>query len=43
MANAKDVSINTEWLKVMSVGESGEGKSIFASSFPTPGFIFDFG
>jgi len=43
MANAKDVSINTEWLKIMSVGESGEGKSIFASSFPTPGFIFDFG
>ena len=43
MANAKDVSINTEWIKVMSVGESGTGKSIFASSFPTPGFIFDFG
>ena len=43
MPNAKDVSVNTEWLKVMSVGESGEGKSIFASSFPTPGFIFDFG
>jgi len=43
MANAKDVSIDTEWLKIMSVGESGEGKSIFASSFPTPGFIFDFG
>ena len=43
MANAKDVSINTEWLKVMSVGESGTGKSCFASSFPTPGFVFDFG
>jgi len=43
MPNAKDVSINTEWLKVMSVGESGEGKSVFASSFPTPGFVFDFG
>jgi len=43
MANAKDVTADTEWLKVMSVGESGEGKSIFASSFPTPGFIFDFG
>ena len=43
MPSAKDVSVNSEWLKVMSVGESGTGKSIFASSFPTPGFIFDFG
>ena len=43
MPNAKDVSVNTEWIKVMSVGESGTGKSVFASSFPTPGFIFDFG
>jgi hypothetical protein len=43
MPNAKDVTINTEWLKIMSVGESGTGKSVFASSFPTPGFIFDFG
>jgi|AntAceMinimDraft_18_1070375.scaffolds.fasta_scaffold10599_5 hypothetical protein len=43
MPSAKTVTQDTEWLKVMSVGESGEGKSIFASSFPTPGFIFDFG
>ena len=43
MPNATNVTANTEWLKVMSVGESGEGKSIFSSSFPTPGFIFDFG
>jgi hypothetical protein len=43
MPNAKDVTVNTEWLKVMSVGESGTGKSVFASSFPVPGFIFDFG
>jgi hypothetical protein len=43
MPSAKDVTVTTEWLKVMSVGESGTGKSIFASSFPTPGFIFDFG
>ena len=41
--NAKDVSVNTEFLKVMSVGDSGSGKSIFASSFPTLGFVFDFG
>lgn len=43
MPNAKDISVNTEWIKVMSVGESGEGKSTFAASFPTPGFVFDFG
>ena len=43
MPNAKDVTVNSEYLKVMSVGESGMGKSVFASSFPTPGFIFDFG
>jgi hypothetical protein len=41
--NAKDISVNTEFLKVMSVGDSGTGKSLFASSFPTPGFVFDFG
>jgi hypothetical protein len=41
--SAKDVTVNTEWLKVMCVGESGTGKSIFASTFPTPGFLFDFG
>ena len=43
MPNARDVTVNTEWLKVMSVGESGTGKSSFAASFPTPGFVFDFG
>lgn len=43
MPNAKDINPQTQWLKIMSVGESGEGKSTFASSFPTPGFIFDFG
>ena len=43
MPNAKDVAVDTEWIKVMSVGDSGEGKSVFASSFPTPGFVFDFG
>jgi hypothetical protein len=40
--NAKDVSASTEYIKVMSVGEPGTGKSILASSFPTPGFVFDF-
>lgn len=43
LPSALNVGVDTEFLRVMSVGESGEGKSIFASSFPTPGFIFDFG
>jgi len=43
MANAKDITVDSEYLKVMSVGESGTGKSVFASTFPTPGFVFDFG
>ena len=28
--------------KVLVLGDSGTGKSIFASSFPTPGFVYDF-
>jgi hypothetical protein len=42
MPNAKDVTVTSEYLKVFSVGLAGSGKSIFASSFPTPGFVFDF-
>lgn len=43
MLSAKDVTVSTEFIKVFSVGESGTGKSSFAASFPTPGFVFDFG
>ena len=43
MPNAKDVTPSSEWLKACSVGIPGSGKSIFGSSFPTPGFVFDFG
>ncbi len=43
MPSAKDVTAVSEWLKVMSVGKSGSGKSVFAAGFPTPGFLFDFG
>ena len=43
MPSAKDIAVNSKYLKVFSVGESGTGKSTFASSFPTPGFVFDFG
>jgi len=42
MPSAKNVTVNTEFFKIMSVGEPGTGKSILGSTFPTPGFIFDF-
>lgn len=42
MPNAKDVDINTEHFKAMLVGTYGTGKSVFASTCPTPGFVFDF-
>jgi len=41
MPSAKDVSVDTEYIKVMSVGDPGTGKSILGSSFPTPGYVFD--
>jgi hypothetical protein len=41
MANAKDVTIDTEFFKAMLVGTYGTGKSVFASTCPTPGFVFD--
>ena len=40
--NAKDVTVDTEYFKCMLIGTYGTGKSVFASSCPTPGFIFDF-
>lgn len=43
MQNALDVTIDSEFWKCMVVGDYGTGKSIFASTFPTKGFIFDFG
>lgn len=43
MPSALDVTVTSEYLKMMLVGESGTGKSTFAASSPTPGFVFDFG
>jgi len=40
--SASDVTTDTEFFKVLVVGDYGSGKSVFASSFPTPGFVFDF-
>ena len=40
--NAKDVTVSSEHLKLLVIGDYGSGKSIFASTFPTPALIFDF-
>lgn len=40
--SATDVTTTSEFYKVMVVGDYGDGKSVFASTFPTPGFVFDF-
>lgn len=42
MKDASDVTFLTENLKVFVLGDYGTGKSYFASTFPTPGFVFDF-
>ena len=42
MPSAKDVTAETEFLKALVIGSPGTGKSVFASTFPTPGFVFDF-
>lgn len=41
--SVKEVTLSqTPMLKVYILGGYGTGKSVFASSFPTPGFVFDF-
>ena len=42
MPNAQDVTVDTEFFKAMLVGTYGTGKSVFATTCPTPGFVFDF-
>ena len=42
MPNARDTTFLTEYLKIFVIGDYGTGKSVFASTFPTPGFLFDF-
>jgi hypothetical protein len=42
MPNAKNLTVNTASLKCIVVGKAGSGKSVFASTFPTPAFLFDF-
>ena len=40
--SAKDVTLNSEYMKIFLTGDFGTGKSVFAASCPTPGFVFDF-
>ncbi|MCK5015675.1 MAG: AAA family ATPase [Candidatus Peribacteraceae bacterium] len=40
--SAKDLKFSAENLKCYVLGKYGTGKSVFGSSFPTPGYVFDF-
>lgn len=40
--NALDASFLSENLKIFVLGDYGTGKSVFASTFPTKGYVFDF-
>jgi hypothetical protein len=40
--NAMELQLDTVFVKTLIVGDYGTGKSVFASTFPTPGFLFDF-
>ena len=42
MKSAIDLEMEFEFLKCYVLGGYGTGKSIFASTFPTPGYLFDF-
>jgi hypothetical protein len=39
---ASDVVPEFNWFKGMVIGDYGSGKSAFGTTFPTPGFVFDF-
>ena len=40
--SAKDIRLDIAKLNIFGLGDFGTGKSVFASTFPTPGFLFDF-
>lgn len=42
MLNAKDIQLTVDNINFFVAGGVGSGKSFFASTFPTPGFVFDF-
>lgn len=41
MPKTRDMNIENEFLRVLVFGKYNTGKSVFASSFPTPGKLFD--
>jgi len=40
--NSKEVNLQKKFVKVFVVGDPGTGKSIFASTFPTPAYLLNF-
>ena len=42
MPNAKDIQLTVDNINFFVAGGVGSGKSFFAATFPTPGFVFDF-
>jgi hypothetical protein len=40
--NAMDLELELDFIKAYVLGGYGTGKSVFASTFPTPGYLFDF-
>lgn len=42
MPSAKDLTLDTTFIKAFVSGPVGAGKSSFAATFPTPAFLFDF-
>ena len=40
--NSMNKNFISECLKIFVLGDYGTGKSVFASTFPTPGYVFDF-
>lgn len=40
--NSKEMKVMDEHIKILVVGDFGSGKSSFFSTFPTPGYLFDF-
>ena len=42
IGSAKEIKLDISRLNIYGLGGYGTGKSVFASTFPTPGFVFDF-
>ncbi len=42
MPSALKLKPDTTYFRVFCLGDFGVGKSVFASTFPTPGYLFDF-